>query len=610
MENDRDNEFQIFVESNIKDLKEIIKIPNDNYTCSECELIPTILDVNYATGEIEFSCRIHGVKKMFLKHYLLEMSKHTYMNKKCSFCGKLQKKEPDLIFDYCLFCKKIICQECQSKRAHTHSQILKLNDLDNKCLIHHNKLYSCYCFKCKKNYCDLCQEHEDHGENASSYDFMPTKEIDILKKCNILFKKEMKILPYLIKINDLLITSQSKYSFNYFHNTNLRVVSNSFLKTDLFLNEINEYKEKLKLNKSIFASFVHPVVQAQKIIKNVKEDFEKQKKLLEEFNEKYQTNLDGNEITIQLNNKNIDDSGFELLSNIRFHRAQKIKLRNNNITKIKPVMEIANKNTKKIDLSFNKISGLDEFKDKDNNLNGLEELYLNNNEIEDISVFKIQDLFPELKILNISNNRINYELEDTQKLLKELKERLIIFKYQNNDNYYLVINFSSVLTNKEYIDYLNERFKKKNPNIKNIIYNLIYRGTRDGDRASDFHKKVDEISKTLVVVKSPKAIFGGYTEATWDGENLDKYDENAFCFRLTDKMKIYELVEGKDAIGCNPKYGPIFRYTFHLEDNYFSRKAFCYAGYSHFHSGKNHSLTGGEKFPEVNECEVFQIIFE
>lgn len=610
MENDNKDEFQIFVENNIKDLKEIIKLPNDNYTCTECELIPEIKEVDYSSGEIEYNCRVHGNKKIPLKNYLLEMSKNTYFHKKCSFCRKIQNKSPDFIFDYCLFCKKIICQDCQQK--HTHIQILKLNDLDNKCLIHHNKFFTCYCFKCKENYCDSCKKHteDEHGEQASSYEFMPSKEIDILKKCNILFKKEMKILPYLIKINDLIITSQSKYSFNYFHNMNLRVVSNSFLKTDLFLNEINEYKEKLKLNKSIYSSFLHPVAQAQKVIKNLKEDIEKQKKLLEEFNEKYKTNLDGNEISINLNDKNIDDSGFELLAKIKFARVEKIKMRRNFITKIEPLKKICNKKTKKVDLSFNKIVGLNDLNDKNNNLNGLEEFYLNNNEIEDISVFKMDDLFPELKILNVSNNRINFELEDTQKLLKELKKKLIIFKYQNYDNYYLVTNFSSVLTEKEFIDYLNERFKKRNPNIKNIIYNLIYRGTRDGDRASDFHKKVDPISKTLCVVKSPKAIFGGYTEATWDGDNLDKYDENAFCFRLTDKMKIYELVEGKDAIGCNPKYGPIFRYTFHLEDNYFSKKAFCYGGYSHFHSGTKHSLTGGEKFPEVNECEVFQIIFE
>ena len=199
MEEEQNDEFLIFVESNIKDLKEIIKIPNDNYTCSECELIPEILDVDYSIGEIEFNCKVHGIKKMPLKKYLLEMSKHNYFNKKCSFCEIIQKNETNKIFDYCLYCKKIICQKCQSK--HSHTQILKLNDLDNKCLKHHNKLYSFCCFKCKKNYCNSCLEHEDHGENASSYEFMPTKEIDILKKCNLLFKKEMKILPYLIKIS-------------------------------------------------------------------------------------------------------------------------------------------------------------------------------------------------------------------------------------------------------------------------------------------------------------------------------------------------------------------------------------------------------------------------
>ena len=120
----------------------------------------------------------------------------------------------------------------------------------------------------------------------------------------------MKILPYLIKINDLLINCQSKYSFNYFHNTNLINVSKSFLKTDLFLNEIKEYKEKLKKHESIFDSFLIPVNQAQKVIKNVKENVEKQKKLLDEFNIKYKTNLNGNELTIKLNNLNIVDPRF------------------------------------------------------------------------------------------------------------------------------------------------------------------------------------------------------------------------------------------------------------------------------------------------------------
>ena len=604
------DEFQIFIESNIKDIKEIIKIPNDNYCCTECDLIPKILDIDYSTGDIEFECKVHKVKKMSLKKYLLEMSKNIYFNKKCSFCEKIQNEDPDSIFDYCLFCKKIICPNC--KKKHNHLQILKLNDLDNKCSKHHDKLYEYFCFKCNENYCGECKEHDEHGENASSHDFMPSTEIDTLKKCNELFKKEMKILPYLIKINDLLITSQSKYSFNYFHNTNLRVASNSFLKTDLFLNEINEYKEKLKLNKTMFSSFVHPISQAKKFIQNVQKDIEEQKKLLQEFNELYKTSLDGNEIKIELNNKNIGDSGFQLLSKIKFQKCEKYKLRGNNISNLQPLVNLANKKIRKIDLSFNTINDLTPLKDVNCDLEGVKELYVNDNEIEDISVFGMKDLFPQLKILNICNNRIKFELNDTKQLLEELSDRLLIFKYKDIDNNYLVRNFSSVLTNEEDIDFLNERFKKINPNIKKINYNLVYRGTRDGDRASDFHNKVDKIQKTLCVVKSQKALFGGYTEATWEGVNVDKFDENAFCFRLSGKKKIYEKVEGEDAIGCNVEYGPIFRYTFHLNDNYFSRKAFCYgnAKLSHFHSGSKHKLTGGDKFPVVLECEVFEISFD
>ena len=128
-------------------------------------------------------------------------------------------------------------------------QTLKLNDFDNKCVKHHNKFYEYFCKECNQNFCSLCTEHKDHEEIFSSCDFIPTEEIKKLKKSNELFKKEIEILPYLIKINDLLITCQSKFSFNYFHNINLKNASNSFLQTDLFLKEINEIQEKIKSEK-------------------------------------------------------------------------------------------------------------------------------------------------------------------------------------------------------------------------------------------------------------------------------------------------------------------------------------------------------------------------
>ncbi len=77
----------------------------------------------------------------------------------------------------------------------------------------------------------------------------------------------------------------------------------------------------------------------------------------------------------------------------------------------------------------------------------------------------------------------------------------------------------------------------------------------------DFHEKFGRISKILYLVKSPKAIFRCCTEIIWDVENIDKYQENAFYFRLTGKKKLYELVEGKDGIKYNNKFEVIYWFT-------------------------------------------------
>ena len=603
---------KIFNEDSIKNITKILELPNDNYSCTECDSIPEILYIDYGKGLIQFKCQTHGKKTMSLKEYLLKMSKYVYYNEKCSICKEIQKNNTNYIFDYCLYCKLIICQKCQSK--HTHQQILKLNDLDNKCRKHHNKLYEYFCGECNQNFCSLCTQHKKHEEIFSSYDFISNKEIQNLKKSNELYKKEFEILPYLIKINDLLITCQSKFSFNYFHNINLKNASTSFIQTDLFLKEINDIQEKLKSDKLTLASMVRPVVQSIKLLDDTKKEIEEQKKLINEFNTTYKTSLDGNEKELELINKEIGDSGFELLSRINFKNLEKINLKGNNISSVNPLANICNKKTKKLNLGFNKITNISVLEEDKFNLKGIEKLSLNDNLIEDIGVFKKNDIFPKLKKLNICNNNINFGLKDVQQILDNLKERLIELKYKNysyNDNTYsMVTKYSSLLNKIEDIEFLNERFRLKNQNISKINYILLYRGTRDGDRAKDFHDKINGISKTLCIIKTPKGLFGGYTEATWDGDNCDKFDENAFCFSLT-LGKIYELIEGKDAIGCNKDYGPIFRFTFLLNDKYFEKNAFCYPKTPHFNIEENKfELSGGEKYPKVIEFEAYQIIFE
>jgi len=103
------------------------------------------------------------------------------------------------------------------------------------------------------------------------------------------------------------------------------------------------------------------------------------------------------------------------------------------------------------------------------------------------------------------------------------------------------------------------------PNDK---WSLLYRGTRDGFGASNFHSKCDGHNNTLTILKSKESsyIFGGYTTVYWESSELPgeyKIDGKAFIFSLTNKdnlplkMKINSNRQHR-AIFCNPELGPIF----------------------------------------------------
>jgi len=51
-------------------------------------------------------------------------------------------------------------------------------------------------------------------------------------------------------------------------------------------------------------------------------------------------------------------------------------------------------------------------------------------------------------------------------------------------------------------------------------WNLLYKATRDGWHPNTFHKKCDEKSPTLLVIKSGDNIFGGYADKSWSSRKL------------------------------------------------------------------------------------------
>ena len=49
----------------------------------------------------------------------------------------------------------------------------------------------------------------------------------------------------------------------------------------------------------------------------------------------------------------------------------------------------------------------------------------------------------------------------------------------------------------------------------NLFFGLIYRASRDGWAATDFHSRCDYKGPTVTVIASGKSVFGGFTEQQW-----------------------------------------------------------------------------------------------
>jgi hypothetical protein len=127
---------------------------------------------------------------------------------------------------------------------------------------------------------------------------------------------------------------------------------------------------------------------------------------------------------------------------------------------------------------------------------------------------------------------------------------------------YYSLNGSKILSTKQ--EYLNDLIRLcEFSSDANHKWSLLYRGTRDGFRAKDFHAKCDGKSSTLTIIKAKSSgfIFGGYTEAEWDSCEEDKSDPNAFIFSLINEdnkpCKI-NVSDPNKAIFCSSRCGPIF----------------------------------------------------
>ena len=142
---------------------------------------------------------------------------------------------------------------------------------------------------------------------------------------------------------------------------------------------------------------------------------------------------------------------------------------------------------------------------------------------------------------------------------------------------------------------------------RNVRYKLLYKASVDGDISSKFHEKCDKIPNTLILIKaSLDKRFGGFTTQTWDGEDINKIDNNCFIFSI-DKAKIYDINEAQEAINCNPDLGPVFINQIKLLDKFFIQGGTTNKKGKTFSTLEDFEITGGAEKFGVKEVEVYQV---
>ena len=405
------------------------------------------------------------------------------------------------------------------------------------------------------------------------------------------------------------ITNQNIYSYQYDEskigqledNTNIIRAEQEKLKNDLkrLLEEAKKLKEENEVYKTDHESLTNENDNLKKENEKYKQqilNYENENKVLQEENNSLK-----NQFTLL--NKDID--AFES--------------QNNEIRKMYEELENENINYKNQLEQTNKENELlrQQVEDLNNNytiINNEIESIKNENEIlkNNLETQKGDDNNEEMinKLIE-ENNMYKMKAEENELLKKQIEELQYQIQMgqerQEEEGQEKEVKGDIIHDIKE-LEMLTKKINKDN---KKIIINLLYKASVDGDKAAAFHEKCDEAKNTIVLVETKNGKrFGGYTTCSWSGNCVDKNDPEAFIFSF-DKMKTYDNIPGDEAIGCYPKFGPIFLgCQIKIFDNAFVKGGTTFEKELNFNTEEDYELTGGDRTFEVKDIEVYEVIIE
>ena len=148
---------------------------------------------------------------------------------------------------------------------------------------------------------------------------------------------------------------------------------------------------------------------------------------------------------------------------------------------------------------------------------------------------------------------------------------------------------------------------------KTLRFQLLYKGTKDGDSREAFHKKCDNQGPNISIIESTDGqIFGGYTSKSWIINNSNfTPDPESFLFNINNKRK-YPVSNNRglfrdDGYICDfgGDSSAVF-YELRINNNYFSNGGMVDNGKGY--NFTNYELSGGKSSFKIKELEVYKVI--
>ena len=343
--------------------------------CSKCGKIPEFLKVHTDNSKIEFNCKQCGKYELLINEFINELSKENYFKK----CGNCIKRGLENKYYYCFFCKKDYCENC-IKNDHSKHDYIESKKKKNICL-NHNKEFKYFCFKCKENICEEeIKENGKHKEHKIE-EISKTKESESLNANKKDIEEINKYLKNLVEFNDLLLNKSE-------------IIQNK----DFYINSIKNMGKSLKEGNERNSKDIKCLLTRLKV--GISKSIDAIDALIDK-----DIHLHRFDKSLYLNNKELYDEGFKLISQISFNQLKEIDLSENKIKDIQAFKKMSLPFLEFLNLSHNEIDKIEPITKI--NSKELEYLFLQKNHIEDIETF-LDSNFEKIKLLRVEDYNTNF----------------------------------------------------------------------------------------------------------------------------------------------------------------------------------------------------------